>query len=53
MNLYAIDYEFEVDGHVAYRHTTIAAESAKDAIDEFFRNHLGTEIRELRRSHVH
>lgn len=53
-NTYAIEFEVP-DGAAAPRfgHTTIVAPTACDAVEEFYRNHPGADIRELRRVHVH
>lgn len=51
MNTYAIEYEAPGSPPI-YAHATYGAETAHGALDEFWREHPGAEIRELRRIHV-
>ena len=54
MNTYVIEYEVPgaSPAHPIYAHATYGAETAHGALDEFWRDHPGAEIRELRRIHV-
>lgn len=51
--LYTIEYEVS-DGAAVPRfgHVTVAADTAKAAVEEFYREHPDADIRELRRVHV-
>lgn len=53
MTLYTIEYEVS-DGVAVpmFGHATLAAETAQAAVEEFYRNHPGAEITEMRRAHA-
>lgn len=59
MNLYTIEYEIDIPSAMAsvrglgYRHTTISADTARLALDEFFQRHPeARDVIEVRRTHV-
>lgn len=47
---YSIDYETkDADGNVRYGSTAVAAETCRDALETFLREHPGADVREMRR----
>lgn len=53
MMLYTIEYEVSDDVAVPrFGHTTLAAETAQAAVEEFVRSHPGAEITEMRKVHA-